>query len=261
MQLNTNDFYIGTSGYKYEDWKKNFYPKLEHNYQMLEYYAQKFNFLEITFTFYKLPLPETMKSLASRVSKDFLFSVRLTKQFLKGRYSLDNIAAFKKGIEPLAEEGKLGAIFADFNYDFTAKKMNLILLENLKNHFTDFPFFVSLPNRTWYKERFIEDLKNREIGLIINDMPKVKGLSPYYPVSTNYYTYFRFHGRSKLWLTPEYPVNEYDYSDEEMKDFIDDAIKLNVINKKTFFSFCNVPLGNAPRNALRFNELLKNYEA
>jgi uncharacterized protein YecE (DUF72 family) len=259
MQLFENDFYVGTSGYKYEDWKGVFYPELEHNYQMLEYYATKFDFLEITFTFYKMPLKETLKSLSFRVHKNFLFSIRLTKKFLKGRYSAKDITEFKNGIEPLKNENKLGAIFADFNYDFTAKKSNLDLLINLKSHFTDTPFFVSLPNRTWYKERFIEDLKNNEIGLIINDMPKIKGLSPYYPISTNLYTYFRFYGRNKLWLTPEYPVIDYDYTDEEMETFIKDAIKLNILNKKTFFSFCNVTNGNAPKNALKFAKLLNNF--
>jgi uncharacterized protein YecE (DUF72 family) len=257
MKINDTEFYIGTSGYKYEDWKDTFYPPLKHNYEMLEFYSKKFNFLEITFTFYKIPIERTIASLLERVGNDFKFSVRLTKLFLKNKYTDEDLENFKAGIEPLIKANKLIAIYADFNYDFAAKKSNFEYLCKLKKDFSFAPFFVELPNATWHKEKYTEDLRSQEIGMIITDNPNIRGLAPYHPVSTNFHTYFRFYGKNKLWLTPEDKLTEYNYSIKEMRKFKDDALKLAISSKAVIFSFCNVPLGNAPKNAEQFLKILK----
>jgi uncharacterized protein YecE (DUF72 family) len=90
MKINDTEFFIGTSGYKYDDWKNKFYPPIKHNYEMLEYYSSKFNFLEITFTFYKIPIERTIASLLDRIGNNFKFSIRLTKKFLKNKYSKED---------------------------------------------------------------------------------------------------------------------------------------------------------------------------
>lgn len=256
MNLNDTPCYIGTSGYKYDDWKDTFYPELNHNYEMLEFYAKKMNFLEITFTFYKTPLKRTIESLVQRVDNDFKCSVRLTKHFLKNKYSESDVEAFVDGISPLIDSGKLAALYADFNYDFSAKKENFEHLCRLRETFNMAPFFVELPNRTWYKERYVEDFRANDIGMIITDTPKVKGLAPYLPVNTNLHAYFRLYGKNKLWLTPEDKLTEYNYSIKEMRQFIDDAKKMSISSKAIFFSFCNVPMGHAPRNAEQCIKLL-----
>jgi uncharacterized protein YecE (DUF72 family) len=157
---------------------------------------------------------------------------------------------------PIISADKLAALFADFNYDFTAKKSNFEYLCKMREDFSYAPFFVELPNGTWYKEKFIEDFRTNEIGLIITDTPKIKGLAPYYPVSTNFHTYFRLQGRNKLWLTPEDKINDYNYNMMEMRKFKDDAIKLSISSKAVMISFCNVPQANAPRNAEQFIKIL-----
>lgn len=257
MIVNGTPYYIGTSGYKYDDWKDVFYPTLAHNYEMLEHYSRKMNFLEITFTFYKIPLKRTIASLLDRVGDDFKFSVRLTKEFLKNKYTEQDVIAFNEGISPLLEAGSLAAIYADFNYGFSAKKAHFEHLCNLKSHFSYVPFFVELPNRTWYKERYVEDFKANNIGVIINDTPEIKGLAPYFPVNTNLNTYFRLHGKNKLWLTPEDRINEYNYSIIEMRKFKADAARLSILSNSVFISFCNVPQAHAPRNAEQFIKMLE----
>ena len=46
---------VGTSGYSYPEWKGNFYPKKIAAKDMLRWYAERFQTVEINNTFYRMP--------------------------------------------------------------------------------------------------------------------------------------------------------------------------------------------------------------
>ena len=48
-------FFVGTSGYSYPKWKGGFYPAKLPQAEMLRYYAERFDAVEINNTFYKMP--------------------------------------------------------------------------------------------------------------------------------------------------------------------------------------------------------------
>ncbi|KAA0259051.1 DUF72 domain-containing protein [Deferribacter autotrophicus] len=261
ITINETPVLVGTSGYKYDDWKGSFYPKSISNFHMLSYYGKKdyLNLLEITFTFYNIPYQNTVKSIVDR-GENLSFSVRLNKRFLKGRYNKQDVRDFYAGLKPMIDKGKLEALFADFNFSFSASKENFEHILRLSEEFKEFPLFFELPNRTWYKDRFLELFREHRIGIIVLDMPKIKGLAPYYPFSSNNFTYYRLYGRSKLWLTPEDKYLDYKYSKEELTEFIDDIKTLSLISKKVFVSFCNVVNASACKNAEEFVQLIKENE-
>jgi uncharacterized protein YecE (DUF72 family) len=47
--------YLGTSGFSYNDWVGNFYPRGMPRRDWLGYYAREFNALELNSTYYALP--------------------------------------------------------------------------------------------------------------------------------------------------------------------------------------------------------------
>jgi len=47
--------WIGTSGYNYPEWKGSFYPEKLPASKMLPYYAERFDTVEINYTFYRFP--------------------------------------------------------------------------------------------------------------------------------------------------------------------------------------------------------------
>ena len=49
------NFWIGTSGYNYPEWKGSFYPEKLPSAKMLPYYAERFPTVEINYTFYRSP--------------------------------------------------------------------------------------------------------------------------------------------------------------------------------------------------------------
>jgi len=100
------NFYVGTSGYSYKEWKGTFYPEDMPEKQMLRYYGERFRSVEINNTFYRMPKASVLEGWAAEVPADFKFvlkaSQRITHmQRLKGAgdsvsYLLKVAAALKE---------------------------------------------------------------------------------------------------------------------------------------------------------------------
>lgn len=249
--------YVGTSGYKFNDWVGTFYPSDISPYGMLGEYCKYFNFLELTYTFYKMPFLKTTQGISERIGKKTKISVRLNKVFLKGKFTDEDVITFKEGIKPLIENGQCCAFLCDFNIKFTSCKANLEYMIKLKEVFNEVPIFFELPSCTWYKERYLDEMRQHMLGIVVLDMPSIKGLAPYYPIATNSNVYFRLYGKSPMWLTPESKVLKYSYSENELKKIIKDIEKMSIISRNIFVSFCNLENGRAPINAVMMNKLLE----
>jgi uncharacterized protein YecE (DUF72 family) len=69
-------FYVGTSGYSYKEWKGSFYPEKLPQKDMLSYYAQRFSTVEINNTFYRMPKASVVESWAQQVPESFRFVLK-----------------------------------------------------------------------------------------------------------------------------------------------------------------------------------------
>ena len=49
------NIYVGTSGYSYKEWKEIFYPEKISPKEMLRFYSERLNTVEINNTFYHMP--------------------------------------------------------------------------------------------------------------------------------------------------------------------------------------------------------------
>jgi len=74
------ELYVGTSGYSYKEWKGPFYPEDLPASQMLPYYAERLNGVEINNTFYRLPKASVLESWAGQVSDAFRFSIKASRK-------------------------------------------------------------------------------------------------------------------------------------------------------------------------------------
>ena len=68
--------YIGTSGYGYKEWKGSFYPQKISPKEMLSFYSERFNSVEINNTFYHMPKMDVLMSWAGQVPDDFIFALK-----------------------------------------------------------------------------------------------------------------------------------------------------------------------------------------
>ena len=68
--------YIGTSGFGYKAWNGKFYPKDLPAAEMLRYYAERFNAVEINNTYYRMPDASVLQGWANDVPADFQFAFK-----------------------------------------------------------------------------------------------------------------------------------------------------------------------------------------
>jgi uncharacterized protein YecE (DUF72 family) len=77
--------YIGTSGYSYAPWKGRFYPADIKPAQMLAYYSQHFQTVEINSSFYRMPTPAMLATWAAQVPDDFRFGFKAPRRITHDR--------------------------------------------------------------------------------------------------------------------------------------------------------------------------------
>ncbi len=95
----SGNIHIGTSGWHYVHWKGPFYPETIPAKDMLSYYADHFNTVEINSSFYKLPQKSTLELWKKTVSSDFVFA-------LKGSRYITHMKKLKdpsNGVPPLLD--------------------------------------------------------------------------------------------------------------------------------------------------------------
>jgi uncharacterized protein YecE (DUF72 family) len=106
--------YIGTSGWQYRHWKEAFYPQGVPQKGWLEFYAQRFQTVELNNSFYHLPKAESFASWAERTPADFIVAAKVS------RY-LTHIKRLKDPAEPVSRFMK--------NASFLGSKLGPLLLQ------------------------------------------------------------------------------------------------------------------------------------
>jgi uncharacterized protein YecE (DUF72 family) len=72
----TANLYVGTSGFAYDAWRGAFYPQNLKPRDMLPFYAQRFNSVEINYTFRKQPEEPVLSNWRNLVPDDFVFTLK-----------------------------------------------------------------------------------------------------------------------------------------------------------------------------------------
>ena len=203
-----------------------------------------------------MPIAEKIAGICDRLG-DIKLSIRLNKSLMRKKPDKLEIESFKEGIAPAIERGTAVALLADFHHLFSASRENFDILLELKENFKDLPLFIELTNSTWHKEKYYDEFKANQIGICVIDGPSFRGFAPYRPVCSNNGVYFRLYGKDPLWLSGTDKFLNYDYSDNELKRFMQDARDVSVMAKNIFFSFCNVEKGYAPKNAVTLKNMIE----
>jgi len=74
------NFFVGTSGYSYPEWKGSFYPAKMPAKEMLSFYSSRFRTVEINNTFYRPPVASVLEAWAAQVPADFRFVLKAPQQ-------------------------------------------------------------------------------------------------------------------------------------------------------------------------------------
>ena len=270
---------IGTAGWNYPSgrgtWNGVFYPARRgrpKNFDELAYYAEHFDTVEVNSTFYGQPRAEVCRGWAERTPGDFEFAVKLYQKFthptmFKGRVvkqiagtigtevagnlrtdAIDALARpndadldeFRRGIDPLASTGKLGALLAQFPPSFKDTPESQDYLSDLLRRLASYPVAVELRHRSW------SDRLGDTLGLLNGfnaawvqiDEPKFRfSIRQNYLPNVKGFYYMRLHGRNAAqWWRHDKSEDRYDYlySNDELKEFSETADAARRLVKKLY---------------------------
>jgi uncharacterized protein YecE (DUF72 family) len=259
--------HIGTSGYSYADWKGPYYPEEIKDNQMLPFYAQEFRATEINYTYYRMPAARTLAAMASKVPEDFVFTVKASKELTherdvedgNGGGTPENFRLFREALQPLIDEGKFGAVLAQFPNSFKPTDENREYLAIFRERMGDLPVVVEFRNAAWIDDETFDLLRKNNLGYCCVDEPRLKGLIPPIAVATAPVAYVRFHGRNaqKWWQHEEaYERYNYQYKPEELEQWVPKIEKLDNTTQNTFVFTNNHYRGQAVQTARQLRELL-----
>jgi uncharacterized protein YecE (DUF72 family) len=236
--------YIGTSGWHYKHWLGPFYPEGTPTKEMLAYYLQYFDTVELNNSFYRLPKPAALKSWRDSVPKDFLYAAKASRFITHMKKLKDPKKPLRKVIPRLEYlKEKLGPILFQLPGGWNCNPERLgEFLDALP---TDHKYAFEFRNQTWHNSVVYDLLRQHNCAFVIYEFDRF--ISP--AETTADFTYFRLHG----------PEGKYqgDYSKEKLTIWANLIRKLQQKVNQVYVYFDNDQAGYAAKNALELKKMLK----
>ena len=162
------DYWIGTSGYNYQEWTGSFYPSGTSEKLMLPYYAAHFASVEINYTFYRMPTVRVLANWARETPERFRFALKAPRRITheqRLRSIEDTLASFCEIAETLGP--KLGPLLFQLP-PFLKKDVELleVFLHDLP---TGLKPVVEFRHASWHTDDTYEVLKRFGVALCIAD--------------------------------------------------------------------------------------------
>jgi uncharacterized protein YecE (DUF72 family) len=185
-------FRIGTSGWHYPHWKGPFYPDKIKSGEMLEFYADRFDTVEINNSFYHLPREETLKSWRDQVPPEFIFAVkgsRYITHMKKLREPGETTAKFFERIAILGR--KLGPVLFQLPPHWNLNPSRLeAFLKALPGNLR---YAMEFRDTTWFDPRVYRLLEGYGVAFCIYELAGL--LSPRRVTAD--FVYVRLHGPTR----------------------------------------------------------------
>jgi uncharacterized protein YecE (DUF72 family) len=234
--------HIGCSGWQYAHWRGDFYPAELPQTRWLEYYAERFDTVEINNTFYRLPEAPTFAAWGRRAPRGFVYAVKASR-------FLTHMKKLKDPKEPLdrffTRAKRLEHAFGPVLYQLPPNmKVNMERLET---------FLEALPRTrrhtiefrepSWYTDEVFDCLTQHQVALCAHDM----NASATGKLQVGPFVYVRFHGPQKY--MGRYPDDVLDGWAAWLADRAREG-------RPVYAYFNNDVGGHAPRDAVRLRDAL-----
>lgn len=202
-----------------------------------------------------MPTAERLMSFYERSEGKLSFSVKANR-LLTHEIGIDwQVVAkdFKEALKPLNEKERLSAVLFQLSESFHYTNDNRIYLAKLIGEFEGFPVMVEFRHKEWIRESVFEGLEKRKAGIVFCDMPMCH-LAQMSIISTH------ANGAKATYTAGESPNGSdrycYDYSDEELAQFVPIIKQANREGKKVQVYFNNHPNGSGAINGLKLKEMV-----
>ncbi len=185
---------VGCSGWNYKSWRGRFYPAEVPASCWLEYYAARFDTVEINNTFYRLPERDTFEAWRRRVPPSFLAAIKASR-------FLTHMRRLRDPDEPLARmfsrASALGPVLGPVLYQLPASLT--VDRERLGAFLAALPpacdgrplrHVLEFRDPSWYRDDIFELLDAHQVALCVHDKQGSALEGPF----VGPFVYVRFHG-------------------------------------------------------------------
>lgn len=235
--------HVGTSGWNYRHWRQVFYPPDLPVARWFQFYAQRFDTVELNNTFYRLPQASTFAAWREQAPEGFVYAVKAS------RY-ITHLKKLKDAAQPLERftararhlRQHLGPILYQlpphWRRDLARLEAFLALLPGDLLHVFEFR------DESWFSDDTLALLDRHGVGFCVVDLPGLRC-----PVRlTGRVGYIRLHG-------PDRPY-QGSYSERELATWARRTREFLDSGHPTYVYFNNDAHGYAVQNARRLRELL-----
>jgi len=160
--------WLGTSGYSFDEWKGNFYPEKLPAKEMLHFYAERLETVEINNTFYRMPTESLVTGWLDQVPEGFRFAIKSPQRITHMRRLKECGESVTRLVQVITMLGpRLGPLLYQLPPNF---KKDLPRLENFLDTVPS-PGRVAFEfrNKSWFDDDVFESLKKHRVALVVSD--------------------------------------------------------------------------------------------
>ena len=235
---------IGTSGWSYDGWRGELYPKALAKKEWLQFYSGEFASTEINASFYRTPTLAAVSAWRSQTPEGFSFSWKASKFITHwkrlGPSCVNSIALMETRLKVLAP--KLALVLFQLPPNFAKDEPRLTaFLEMLP---APYRYAFEFRHKSWYAEGVFDALRRRNIALCISDHADAP--APW--DTTSSHVYVRGHGPSGRY--------QGSYSSRTLRRWADAILTWQNQRRDVFVYFDNDQKAAAPQDARRLLGLI-----
>ncbi|OGJ85895.1 MAG: hypothetical protein A2268_09980 [Candidatus Raymondbacteria bacterium RifOxyA12_full_50_37] len=249
--LSQQGFYVGTSGYYFDDWvglfnpprlsqkqKQLLDPEQAEAFDRLKFYQRYFRFIEINSSFYTEPSIQTYIDIEERSRDDSLFSVKANKNVshsreLDAKKGAELMKAHIEAVSPLVETGRFYSFLIQLEdrnqrsqkaLDYLCAVSEPAIRKRMDVH-------IEFRHVSWHSEHVLQTLKDNGIGICNTEIPPVPHAFPLKAYATTDKGYVRYSGKNlEHWYAQEKATTskeriaqrnaryDYNYSEAEIQE-------------------------------------------
>jgi len=253
---------VGVAGWSYPDWDGYVYTGGVGD--KLRFVAGYVDVIEINSTFYRPPEARTSASWVRRTADlpTFAFTAKLHQDVThKGALAPELVRAFREGLGPLLEEGRLKHLLAQFRYDFADNAANREHLSRIRERFGDLTALtLELRHRSWEAPDALTFLTGLGVNVAALDYPAGREAFTLRIPGVGAHAYLRLHGRNRAaWFDRQAGRDQtynYLYSRAELEGIVARALELAGRSSTLTVVANNHYQGKEMVNALQLKSLL-----
>ncbi len=248
--------HIGTMGWTYKDWSGSFYARDADRKDLLRYYTQVFDTLEIDSTFHFIPKPEVVTSWRDRTPGTFRFTAKLPGMITHERGLVEAEELLTSFLASMALLGdRLACLLVQLPPGFQCNTGTFTRVESFLKLLPakDFRFAFEFRHRSWIKPEVFDLLRTHGAAWTMQDHPMIM---PIVPEITTDFTYIRWMGDTEDPRIGHFRESVVDRTQDLIKWA--ERIKRDILPRvgALYGFFNNYYTGHSPNDCNRMKRLL-----